>query len=177
MEFVRITLRIRTVQKFLIRSVVQCQEEHSVQVVSFADVNMFKGMRDLNFLCTIVALYGGHAALVTPQRNVLVQLYDSTAGDTWTYDPKGAIRNTPIVPWNVYNASSDPCADKWSGVFCFNSSAAPCVDNNSGECFVVQLVLEYFNMTGSLLDGQFTNLTTLVEVSSILFFLRWFAVI
>ena len=138
---------------------------------------MFKGMRDLNFLCTIVALYGGHAALVTPQRNVLVQLYDSTAGDTWTYDPKGAIRNTPIVPWNVYNASSDPCADKWSGVFCFNSSAAPCVDNNSGECFVVQLVLEYFNMTGSLLDGQFTNLTTLVEVSSILFFLRWFAVI
>ena len=133
---------------------------------------MISGLRDLSFLGIFLVLYvsGGYAALNIHQRSALIQLYNSTGGDTWTYDPTGITRESKyIVPWDVYNASSDPCADKWSGVICFHSSRTRCVDNDSGECFVGQLILEYFNMTGSLLVGQFMNLYTLVEVSHTLF--------
>lgn len=47
--------------------------------------------------------------------DTLKDFYDSLDGDSWQWLPD---TDGYGIPWNVNNASSDPCAERWQGIHC-----------------------------------------------------------
>jgi Leucine-rich repeat (LRR) protein len=83
-------------------------------------------------------------SLTQNEYNVLEDLYTSTAGWNWIWNP-----NQPSsTQWNFAgNNLSAPCTDGWQGLICINGDEdAP----HNGQCAVADIVLGHRNLIGEL---------------------------